>query len=150
MSMIQTDFLSRLKGWLARHPLKTPSASLRASYVEEVMARIRQTPRSLPVLSWLPRPRLALALGTAFAGVLAFVVLIHPALSGKGGVNRASNQMARQVEQDWQVLATVGELEELPLDDLAEEVQAIDQMMLAEAEPAVDDEAWIDETLKSP
>jgi len=135
--MKSTDFLARLNAWLTRHPLKTPSESFRASYVEEVMARIRTTPRPSPVL-WFPRSRLALALGTAFAGVLAFAVLM----------NRAPSQMARQVEQDWQVLATVGELPELPLGDLTEEMQAIDQMMLAQAEPALDEEAWIDETLE--
>lgn len=137
--MTTADFLSWLKDWFSRHPLKAPAESLQASYREEVMARIRTAQAPAPAFQWLPRPRLAFALGTAVACLLALVVLTpHP-----------STQLTQEVEQAWQLLSELGEdTLTLDLSDLDEEVKTLDQLMLAEAQPAMDDEPWIAQTLE--
>ena len=136
--MKRADFLTWLKDWLTRHPLATPPEPLQASYIEEVMRRIRTASAPSPVFRWFPQPHSAFALGTAVACLLVVVAV----------VNRPPMRLAKQVEQDWQVLSDVGELTELLPHDLAEEAKTLDRLMLAEAEPLVDDEAWVDETLE--
>lgn len=71
--MTMTDFLAWLRGWLGRHPLRTPPDS--ASYAAEVMARVRAASSRAPAFSWLVQPRWVLAVGTV-AAVCAVVAVI--------------------------------------------------------------------------
>ena len=132
------DFLFWLKGWMARHPLNTPPESLQTSYIEEVMARVRAISARSLGWQWVLVPRPVLAVSTALAAVLVVVLL----------ANRAPNQLAQRVEHDGQLLSELGALEELSTDDLEDEAQMVDQLMLADAESAGDDEAWIEQTLE--
>lgn len=137
--MTSGDFLSWLKNWLTRHPLKAPLESLQASYIEEVMTRIRATQAPAPAFRWVPRPQVAFALGTAFACALALLVVMH----------RAPTRIAQQIEREWQLLSEVGEDSlELAPGDLDEEIQLVDQLTLAQGQPALDDEAWVEQTLQ--
>lgn len=83
------EFLTWLRTWLTRHPLKEPADAARAHYTAEVMARVRAvgslpggSPARVPVRPWarwshslrqvVGWPRFAVAMATA-AGV-AFAV----------------------------------------------------------------------------
>ena len=136
------DFASWWKDWFSRHPLKSPSATDRPEYTAHVMARVRLAAHPAPaVRSWALRPRWALALATAAAGLL---IVFH-------AVPRTNGQLARGVAQETELLAAVGEpLLEPPalgdVDALAEELELVDTFVLAEAPP--DDEAWIQDTVQ--
>ena len=139
--MTPPAFRSWLKDWLARHPVNLPPASLQASYAEEVLRRVRRASVPSPARWRLPRFQIAVAFGTAFAAGLAVVVL----------TNRSPIRIAKEVEQSWQLLSEIGDPdpdEEFSPTTLDEDVQLDDQLVLAETEPALEDEAWIDQTVK--
>ena len=65
-----------------------------------------------------------------------------------GRTEQPSSPLAQDIEQELSLLASVDEsaaLEPLDETELAEELQALDILVLAEAQPA--DETWIQETL---
>jgi len=64
--------------------------------------------------------------------------------------NRSPIRIAKEVEQSWQLLSEIGDPdpdEEFSPTTLDEDVQLDDQLVLAETEPALEDEAWIEQTL---
>ncbi len=130
------EFLDWLKRWVARHPLRTPPESLQVSYTEQVMRRIK-TPLA-PTPAWRWQPQLAMTWATALACLLAVVVVMK----------RTPTQLASEVEHEWQLLAEVGEGHELSSSNLDDDVQMMDRLMLAEASPSEEDEAWIRQTLE--
>ena len=137
--MNTVDVVAWLKEWLIHHPLRSPSEGVQASYTAEVMARIKTSEAPAPAWRWRPRPRVAFALGTAAVCGLTALMVVH----------RAPTQLAQQVEQSWQLLSELGEWDALPIGDLDEEVRTVDHlMMLAESQPASDDEAWIEQTIE--
>jgi hypothetical protein len=77
------EFLTWLRSWLTRHPLKEPAETERASYTVEVMTRVRAlgspsvvTPATVPVRRWSWWPRMAMAMATA-AGLVFAVSTVH-------------------------------------------------------------------------
>ena len=132
------EFLDWLKDWITRHPLQTPPESLRASYTEAVMRRVRAPQALTPAWRWGWQPQLAMSWGTALACLLAVVVVMK----------RAPTQLASEVEHDWQLLTEVGEEHDLSSSNLDDEVQMVDRLVLAEASPSEEDETWIRQTLE--
>lgn len=152
--MNRDTFLGWLTGWLSRHPLRTPASSGSSAYAKHVMARIRalSSPkrRIIPVtwaglIAWVRGPRLALALSAATALVVAGFTL-------RFGIPHRTLVMAH-LDRELQVLAEVEALPD-PLalepsaETLEEELRFMDRMMLAQAGPVDEDEAWIEETLE--
>lgn len=131
---MSAEFLSRLTAWLRRHPIHDPPADQQASYTAEVMARV-SAPVLAPAFRWVVRPRLTWALATVAACGMALMV-----------VQRQPARVAQLVQQDADVLAAIGELDPLSGAELEQDAVLIDQLMLAEAQSAVQDEAWIEET----
>ncbi|MBI3087950.1 MAG: hypothetical protein HYY91_03590 [Candidatus Omnitrophica bacterium] len=165
--MSPDEFLASLKGWLARHPVRRPADEPQAAYTVQVMERVRLSrphgallrlrlrdflrdplrgyPRRSSALGWLLRPQPLLAFaGAAAAAAVGFAVLIPP--YGRAG-------LAERVDRDIEVLAQVdagvvaGLLEE-SLDGVAQELQLLNQMRVAELEEAADEEAWLEDTLE--
>lgn len=137
--MNASNWLAWLRAWLFQHPVKEPPAALGRGYTEEVMRRVRATHTPSPAFQWIPRPRLAFALATAAACLLIVSVV--------GG--REATRVAQHVEEDWQLLAELDEgLDPLEPRPFEEELQAVDQLLLAQAGSEADAEAWIDETLE--
>ncbi len=129
--MNAADFLSWLKDWLIRHPLRQPDGGQRETYIKEVMARIRASESPAPgVVRWLafPRPRVVFALGTAAVCGVALVVLLH----------RAPAQIARGIEPRQPAVATSAHGRHT----------RSDLWMVAESNPHADEDAWISQTLK--
>jgi len=117
-----TDFLAWLKGWLGRHPLKTPPPES-ASYTAEVMARVRALSKPAPAFRWLAQPRWVLAVGTVAA---AWALLVT--------VGRSPQRLAESVgeldDEQWleetlALLHEAGEDVEMPVED-----DAADQWLL--------------------
>lgn len=137
------DLATWLRQWVSAHPLREQSRGARAQYTAEVMERIRALGRPALVyrLAWASWPRLALA--TAVAAAAVFVVV--------GRVEHPAIPLADQVDRDVQVLAAVAEADavmDLAADDpetLAQDLEALDTIVLAEAQPAQDQ--WLEETL---
>ena len=151
------DFATWLHSRLARYPLKEPQAFDRARYTAEVMERVKAlgepAPALRPASRWWAWPRLALA---AAAVAVALLVVGRVQSPGPGPVPASmtgapETPLAEQIADDTQVLAALDEL--LPLapvapDDaegLADELEAVDALLLAEAPPSED--AWIEQTL---
>jgi len=140
------DFSTWLRTRLARYPLKEPPAFDRTRFVAEVMERVNAlggpTPALRPAGRWWAWPRLALA---AAAVAVALLVVGRVQSPGPG------RPLVEQIADDAQVLAALDEL--LPLapvapDDaegLAQELAAMDALLLAEAPPSED--AWFEQTL---
>lgn len=144
--MNTTDFLSWLTAWVTRHPLRNPPASAQASYAAEVMARISRSALRAPAAAWWWRPRLVLAMGGAVAAVLIGLVMRDtPAQRLARHLDEELQQLARLDRQAAEALETAVVLSP---EGLEHELRAMDRMMLAEADEVVDDEAWLDETLK--
>ena len=143
------DFSTWLTQWLARHPLREPTAPDRAGYIAEVMARVHTLTQPAlhqsgagPARRWLSWPgRLALAFATAAAGIVLVIGL-------RQAVGR---QLAETITRESQMLAALDEEafdQRLGgVESLAEELEAGDTIVLAEAEPS-DDEAWVEQTLQ--
>ena len=136
------DLAAWLRRFLSTHPLKLPTGGDRADYTVEVMARVRslETPEAASVTArpWPAWPRFAL--GAAVVAAVVFIVV--------GRTEQPSSPLAQDIEQELSLLASVDEsaaLEPLDETELAEELQALDILVLAEAQPA--DETWIQETL---
>ena len=134
--MKDAQFLTWLKDWLARHPLRAPSESMQASYTREVMERIKEEVAPAPVLRWIPRPRLALS----FAAVAAcFVVWIMV------GPRAQTGAVVRHIDEDFEILALMEEPVDLPLDyeDLEEEIKSMDVLVITQAREAQSETSWI-------
>jgi len=139
------SFTTWLQEWLTRHPLREPSDGERARYTAEVMARVRTFESSVATQSawirrWVTRPRLALAMATAAAGVALIVGPIY------------QRRLAQRVVRDAAVLASLDEAtaEPLVIDDeesLREALEEFDALVVAEAS-SVDDSQWIAQTLE--
>lgn len=133
--MTPSDWDAWLRSWLKRHPLKAPRPAPDRLFTEQVMARIRaeQAParpqrhragRPVPVLlRWVPRPRLAFALGGVLAAALALVVWLQ----------RPAERILTQIERDSRILLEAGELWTWPEASLEEEWQEYDRIVLAQA-----------------
>lgn len=134
---MSADFLAWLTAWLRRHPLQAPPQAMQEAYTTQVMARVKEA-MPVPVVRWIPRPRLAFSLGTALACGLVMVIWL----------NRQPDRIASRVERSVQVLAELGELNGSIANDLEHEAILMDRLMLAQAQDAVEDEAWIDETME--
>lgn len=143
--MTPEAFRSWLRAWLSAHPWHAPDPSTKASYTDQVMRRVHSLPRSRPAASvstvgWWRRPRLVLAFSGAAAVALLAVTV----------VGRPSAQLSRRIDRDLHVLAAVGETPEdataLSTDALEDALRSADHLVVAEATPAADDEAWIDRT----
>lgn len=144
---MSSDVVARLLAWLQRHPLKRPPSTKQAAYTDEVMARVRASAPA-PVLQWvlrptaaalssLLRPRAAFGFGTAIAFGLAVMVWLP----------REPAHVAERVEESVQVLAELGELNGALDGGLEDEAILVDRLVLAKAQDAVADEAWIDDTM---
>ena len=131
-----TDVMAWFTQWLTRHPLKTPPGSMQEAYTREVMTRVTDATPA-PVVRWVPRPRLAFAVGTALACGLA-VMAWFP---------REPVRVAERVEGSVQVLAELGELNGPLAGGLEDEAILVDRLVLAKTQDAVADEAWIDDTI---
>lgn len=134
------DFSTWLTQWLARHPLREPDAHDHARYTAEVMTRIHTLTQ--PARRWLPWPgRLALAFATATAGMILVIGLRQT----------VGRQLAETIARESQMLAALdeGAFDQRlgGVEPLAEELEAEDAIVLAEAEPG-DDEAWFEQTLQ--
>ena len=143
------EFTTRLRTWLTRHPLKTPSDIDRAHYTTEVMAKVRavttapaQAPQRVWRPHWLSWPQLALVVATA-AGIVVIVSTAHS----------SREQLAHRLTQDAQMLAEVDEpLPELlngeEAAELAQDLEEEDHhILLAESAPS-QDQQWLDQTLQ--
>ena len=151
--MGSSTWLQEIKTWVANHPFKAPSSSDQQAYTQEVMQRVKSSPRPLgsrasalgramqSLLEWGAAPQLALALGGACAALLIGLRL---------WMTSPDRVMAR-IEQDAQLLAQLEEKPTTVLDETIEvspaEMEAhlyeADQhvLMLAQASPAVDESA---------
>lgn len=151
------DFSTWLRTRLARYPLKEPPAFDRLRFVAEVMERVNAlggpTPALRPAGRWWAWPRLALAAAAVAAALLVVGRVQSP---GPGSVPASltgdpETPLAEQIADDAQVLAALDE--PLPLapgapddaEELAQELAAMDALLLAEAPPS--DDAWIEQTL---
>ena len=152
-----------IQRWLSGHPLKAPTRLDRAQYTAQVMARVRALapPPTWPVASgavqrWVQRWRLGrqvrfraakLVGGFATAAVAAAVFVVV------GRLEQPSSPIAQLVEREAEVLAAVEESDVLAeltdaddLEVLAQDLEAMDILVLAEAESS--DEQWLEETLQ--
>lgn len=130
------------RNWFRRHPLKEPAAFDQSRYTAEVMARVRalSLPQTEAARQWVPWPRLALALVTA----AVVIIMVGPA-------RQVDRKLSAEVIRDVQLLSALGEPVGDPLattqeDGLAEELEAMDTLVLAEASPS--DDQWVQQTLK--
>ena len=131
------EFLTWLRNWLLRHPLKEPTDAERSDYTADVMAKVRaldlqpvRAPVLVPARSWGWWPRLAMAMATA-AG-LAF------ALS-------TTHQTRRQLAQQPQGV-TVSELDEEWLEQTLELLEQLEGETSPEtAGDGSEDDEWLDE-----
>lgn len=136
---MSADFLTWLTAWLRRHPVQAPPADEQASYTAGVMARVGAP---APAYRWVMRPRISWALATAAAcGMALMAVQRQPSSS-----ERMAVKMAQDLQLAMDVLAAVGEVDPLSVDELEQDAVLLDQLMLAEAQSEVQDEAWIEET----
>jgi len=139
------DLAAWVRQWLSAHPLKEHSRGDRARYTAEVMERVRTlgqpatAPR--PVARWFAWPQVSLA--TAAVAAAVFMVV--------GRMEYPMIPLADQVDHDVQVLAAVAETNVVmdlaadDLDTLAEDLEALDTLVLAEAQSV--EEQWLEETL---
>lgn len=138
------DLATWLRQWLSAHPLKEHSRGDRARYTAEVMERVRRlhepAPAAVVRIRWVTWPRFAL--GAAVAVAVVFILV--------GRTEHPSSSLAQDIEHELSLLASVDESVALePLDDadLAQDLEALDTLVLAEVQPAETDEAWIVKTL---
>ena len=151
------EFLTWLRSWLTRHPLKEPADAARAHYTAEVMARVRAvgplpggSPARAPVQPWawwsrhlrqvMGWPRFAVAMATA-AGV-AFAV--HTA-------QQTRRQLAQQ-PQGVTVSDPSASFAESPASDeewLEQTLQLLEQLeedsSTETAGDGADEEDWLEE-----
>lgn len=134
------DWMTWFRGWLARHPLKHPPMEDAQAYTEEVMTQIRVVSHPHPVRSWrLVIPRLAWAAGALAMGVVIVNLVQRP----------APTRLAREVERDWTLLAQLGEPVEEPAAGLEEDLHTLDEgILLAEGPTSLEEEAWVNDTLR--
>ena len=128
---MSTDFLAWLRGWLGRHPLKTPPAES-ASYTAEVMTRVRVLSRPAPAFRWLVQPRWVLAVGSVAAACAVLVTVGRPPQRLAESVGELDDEA--WLEETLTLLHETGEDVEMPV-----EGDAADQWLL-ELE-ALDDES---------
>ena len=137
-------FSTWLRTWLARHPLKEPRNHDPARYRTEVMEKVRalHQPAHMPAASprWFSWPRIGLAMATVAVG------LVLVAISSQ----RAQVHLADQIVHESSVVAELDDPNFVPaangdVDSLAEEVETLDTMTLAESTPS--DDQWLDQTL---
>jgi len=140
--MSPDEFLTWLNGWLARHPVRRPADEPQAAYTVQVMERVR-----------LSRPRQAAGWRLWAQPLLAFGGMAAAAAVGFTMLTGTPRRLAERVDRDIEVLAqvdaeAVAGLLETSLDGVAQELQLLNQMRLAELEEVVDEEAWLEETLE--
>lgn len=140
------DLQTWLHQWLRHHPVKQPPSSARDRFTASVMTRIRAVEEpaavTVGVRRWVAWPQFGLAVAAAAAIVLLLVWTVEPPGA------RLAWQIAREVE----MLVAVEEslLEPLVATDpetLADDLEALDEIVLAEAAAAADDDRWIRQTL---
>lgn len=136
------DVPTRLKQLMSRSAVRLPSQHDPAQYTAEVMERVRAVEQpataEAPVVLWRTRPRLGLA--TALAAALLAITILP---------QRHAVRMARQIDQEAALLLAVDEPVPNGGDEgLAEELETLDAMMLAEAGAANDDAAWLEDTVQ--
>ena len=98
-------------------------------------------PAPAPARVWLPWPRLALTLATVAAGISLVI----------GATHYRTSQLAQQIIHDSQLLAALDEPELEPLaadqvEAVADEMETIDTLQLAESAPS--DDQWVEQTLQ--
>lgn len=141
------EFLTWLRSWLTRHPLKEPAETERASYTVEVMTRVRAlgspsvvTPATAPVRRWSWWPRFAVAMATT-AGVAVAV----------GIFSQERPQLAQQLPQDVRISEPAALAESPSTDEewLEQTLQLLEQL---EEDPSAetagdgaDEEDWLEE-----
>lgn len=151
------EFLTWLRTWLTRHPLKEPAETERASYTAEVMARVRAvgplpggSPARVPVRPWawwshylrqvVGWPRFAVAMATA-AGVAVAV----------GTFSQERPHLARQLPQDVRIsepaaLAQSPSTDEEWLERTLQLLEQLEEDPSAEtAGDGADEEDWLQE-----
>lgn len=132
------EFLTWLRSWLLRHPLKEPTDAERSHYTAEVMARVRalgpqpaSAPIRVPARSWGWWPRMAMAMATA-AG-LAFVV-------------STTHQSRRQLAQQPQGVTVSDPSDEEWLEQTLELLEQLEGETSPEtAGDGSEDDEWLDE-----
>ena len=128
---------------IPRATIRVPSQHDPAQYTADVMQRVRAVQQQhpaeapAPIILWRSWPRVGLA-GALAAALLAILVLPQ----------HSPVRMAQQIDQEAALLLAVDE----PAlnggeEALAEELETLDTMMLAEAGPA-DDETWLEDTMQ--
>ncbi len=139
------EFTAWLREWLVRHPLKEPRDLDRSRYTAEVMAKVKALgeplPSSAPRYRWLTWPQLGWMATAAAFGVVVMV----------GTIERSHVRLAGQISRDVQVLSSVDDaaidaLVESDPEILADDLETIDALVLAEAAPS--DDQWIAQTLE--
>lgn len=140
--MKTTEFLGWLTDWLSRHPVRPPAETTPSDYADQVMRRVK-TAGIVPAAAWRPQPQWFVAFGTVAAAIaVGFVVLTN-----------SPERLSASLERDIEVLAEVdeeaiGSLLTSSVDGIAQELQLLNQMRLAELEEVVDEEAWLEETME--
>lgn len=141
--MTTEQFVLWLAQWLSRHPVKSPADTTRAVYTQEVMARVEALSRpSTASDRWQVwrHPQWMLALGGAVAAVV-LLLAIEPRQ-----MQLAREDVTSDIPQLAEALSGAGEdpsdvLAEVEASDpneMADELTAIDRLMLAEAPKSTD------------
>lgn len=136
------DFSRWLTGWLTRHPLKEPTDPDRTAYTREVISKLKV--QAAPARATTPRWWILTNPAMAFAAAAAVVLVVMM-------VRKPSESLLTQrALHDAALLAAVGENGvELPGDEterLADDLELLDALVLAEAPPS--DDAWIQQTMQ--
>lgn len=135
------EFMTWLRGWLARHPLKEPDQTQRQQYTADLMKRVHALPKPArstqpagwAIRQWLTWPGFAMACATALV-VIVMVGLRHNAL-----------QVAKQMQEEPEPSRMqVAQLPPAYVPPIAA-VMKPDSVRLAEAQG--DDEQWLEQTL---
>jgi len=158
------DFMMKLNHWLGRHPLKEPPETDRAQFTERVMARVQasQAPARASAWGFLSQPRFALGIAMAAAVVAVAFLAIVPqsgkqvAVAPEPAVTESAPEavasLPEQTADEVALLAAVNglDLDALPEGDVevvAEEMQLIEQIMLAQQVQESSDEEWLEQSL---
>ena len=139
------EFTDWFKRWLRKHPLREPPSFDQARYTADVMKRVkdlapssaRQYETRSMIFSW---PRLVFG-GLSLALMAVLVVFATASYTGR--------RLAKEVTREAQILAELGEpvaSSESDTEEIALDIQAADNLMLAEATKS--DDQWIQETFQ--
>ena len=140
------DLMTWLRTLLARHPLKEPMAHDPARYTAQVMERVKAIGQ--PALApgsarpwFFFVPRVGLVLATVAAALALMIGLRHS----------SDARMTQQALQDSSVLAQLDgangdSVSTNDVDALADDLEHLDTMVLAQSEPS--DDQWIQRNLQ--